>query len=164
MAALSRKQPGWWYPYIFLGVFLVVVAVNGLLAYFATSTFTGLETENPYEKGLAYNENLALARAQQALGWTVESKAEPVAGAGHRAQLSVSYRDRNGKPVDGLNVRATLLRPTTKGYDSDTTLMATGPGTYGAVVDLPLAGVWDMDVVALGKDASYQFERRFVVQ
>lgn len=161
---MAQRKPGWWYPYIFLGVFLVVVAVNGALAFFATSTFTGLETENPYEKGLAYNQNIAAAKAQEALGWAVDARAEPLAGDGHRAQIAVSYTDRNGKPLEGLNVRARLIRPTAKGYDSETTLVATAPGTYGAVVDLPLAGVWDTDVVALGHDAAYEFEKRFVVQ
>jgi hypothetical protein len=28
---------------------------------------------------------------------------------------------------------------------------------------MPLAGVWDMDVAALGKDASYQHAKRFVI-
>ncbi|MGE5545414.1 MAG: FixH family protein [Solirubrobacterales bacterium] len=159
----QARKPGWWYPYIFVGAFVVVVAVNGALAYFATSTFTGLETEGAYDKGLAYNKNLALARAQADLGWTVDTNVDPVSGGFARADVSIRYRDRDGKPVEGMEVKAHLVRPTAKGYDHDVTLPARGDGTYGAVFDLPLKGVWVMDVTALGSDVSYQHEKRFVL-
>lgn len=159
----EARKPGWWYPYIFVGAFVVVVGVNGALAYFATSTFTGLETEGAYEKGLAYNQNIALAKAQAELGWTVETTVEPVAPGTPKAGITVTYKDRDGHPVDGLEVRAQLVRPTVKGYDHGVKFAATGPGAYGLVHDLPLNGVWDMDVVALGTDVSYQHAKRFVI-
>ncbi|MGE5500712.1 MAG: FixH family protein, partial [Ignavibacteriales bacterium] len=42
----AERRPGWWYPYIFVAAFVVVVGVNAAMAYFASSTFTGLETDN----------------------------------------------------------------------------------------------------------------------
>lgn len=159
-----ERKPGWWYPYIFVGAFVVVVGVNGTLAFFATSTFTGLQTEGAYEKGLAYNQNLALAKAQQEMGWTVEPTVTPVkAGETRRADIAIRYRDRDGRAVDGMEVKAKLIRPTTKGYDHEVALAARGGGTYGAIIELPLPGVWDMDAVAVGKDVSYSFSHRFVV-
>lgn len=160
----ETRKPGWWYPYIFVGCFVVVVGVNSVLAYFATSTFTGLQTTGAYEKGLAYNQNLAMAEAQARMGWTVDTKAEPVKDAGGpMADIAISYRDKDGKPVEGLVVRASLVRPTVKGHDHDVELKPLGKGVYGLRHPLPLAGVWDMDVVAVGKDVSYQHEKRFVV-
>ena len=47
------RQPGWWYPWIFVGGMLVVIAVNGVLITMAVSTFSGIETEEHYRKGLA---------------------------------------------------------------------------------------------------------------
>lgn len=159
----QARQPGWWYPYIFVGAFLVVIGVNGALAWFATSTFTGLETEAAYEKGLAYNQNLALAKAQAELGWTVDTTVEPVAGEGPRAAVTLRYRDRDGRPVNDLDIRAHLVRPTARGHDHDVALPAKGDGVYGAILDLPLNGVWDMDIAAVGRTASYQHAKRFVI-
>jgi nitrogen fixation protein FixH len=162
---MAEARPrGWWYPYIFVGLFAIVIAVNGTLAYFATSTFTGLETEGAYDKGLAYNTNLAMARAQAELGWTVDTTAEPVAGEGARMALTVTYKDRDGKPVEGLEVSVRVIRPTTKGHDHTVTLEPMGKGVYGIVHPLPLRGVWDLDIAALGKDVSYQHAKRVVIQ
>jgi nitrogen fixation protein FixH len=160
----ATRQRGWWYPYIFVGLFAIVVGVNVTMAYFATSTFTGLETESAYQKGLEYNTNLALARQQEALGWTVETTVTPVTGQGPRAEIVVSYRDRDGKPVDGMEVGAKMIRPTSKGLDHKITLKPLGNGTYGGAYQLPVNGVWDMDIVALGADAAYEHAHRFVIK
>lgn len=162
MAQAARPR-GWWYPYIFVGMFLVVIGVNMTLAYFATSTFTGLETEGAYDKGLAYNKNLAMAQAQADLGWSVDTTAEPVAGAVPKVALTVTYKDRDGKPVEGLEVSANVMRPTTAGYDHAITLQPKGKGAYGLVHDLPLKGVWDLDLTAIGKDVNYQHAKRIVI-
>lgn len=162
--AENKRKPGWWYPYIFVGGFGVVLAVNGALAYFATTTFTGLQTENAYEKGLAYNKTLDQARAQDEMGWTVDVKVEPVAGQAHQSLVVVAYRDRQGRPLDGMAVTARMIRPTSKGHDRDAVLAEVTPGTYGTTVDLPLEGLWDMTLAAAGKEASHQIVRRIVVQ
>lgn len=159
------RQRGWWYPYIFVGCFVLVVAVNGAMAYFATSTFTGLETESAYQKGLAYNQNLALAKAQEQMGWTVDTQAKAVAGAnGAQTDIAVSYRDRDGKPVEGMEVHALMIRPTAKGQDHQIALKPQGDGRYGGVFTLPMKGVWDMDIVAKGDGVAYEHAHRFVVK
>lgn len=161
----KTRQRGWWYPYIFVAGFGVVLAVNGTLAYFATSTFTGLSTDNAYEKGRLYNQNLALAKAQAEMGWTVDTKVTPTHDKDQaRADIRITYRDRNGQAVDGLTVRAAMVRPTAKGYDHEIDLPALGNGQYGGLIDLPLAGVWDMDVAAVGDGGvAYQHAQRFVI-
>lgn len=166
MSAVTRKtrQPGWWYPYIFVAGFGVVLAVNGTLAYFATSTFTGISTTDAYEKGRLYNQNLALAKAQAELGWQVETKLVPASTAdGHKVEIRIDYRDRDGKPVDGLRVIAGMVRPTTTGYDHEVALSSLGNGAYGGIFALPLAGVWDMEVAAVGEGVAYQHAQRFVI-
>lgn len=162
----ATRERGWWYPYIFVGCFVLVVGVNAALAYFATTTFTGLETEGAYQKGLGYNQNLALAKAQEALGWTVDTHIVPgpIGTGGVTVDIAVSYRDRDGKAVEGLEVKADLIRPTAKGMDHQEVLKPLGNGTYGGHYALPAKGVWDMDVAALGADVSYQHSQRFVIR
>ena len=44
-------------------------AVNGAMIWIALSSWTGLATNQPYDKGLTYNRNLEAAARQAALGW-----------------------------------------------------------------------------------------------
>jgi nitrogen fixation protein FixH len=160
-----QRPRGWWYPYIFVGAFAVVLAVNAALYYFASSTFTGLFTDKAYEKGLAYNDALAAEEAQRRLGWTVEAEVTPgPAEAGRRpADLAVRFADRDGRPVGGLTVSALLRRPTQAGHDLRVELRSLGPGRYGAPVVLPLPGQWDLQVVATGGPADYRLNRRITL-
>lgn len=161
---VTGRRPGWWYPYIFVGLFLVVLAVNGTMAYFATSTFTGLETKDAYLKGLAYNQNIAMAKAQEQMGWTVQTKIVPASDAsGAKMNVSIRYLDRDGKPVEGLDVHAMIERPTTTGYDHSITLAPLGQGAYGGVYALPFNGVWDMEIAALGDGVAYQHKKRILL-
>jgi len=45
----------------FLGFFAIVFVVNGAMMYAAVSTYSGLVANEPYRKGLHYNERLAAA-------------------------------------------------------------------------------------------------------
>ena len=56
----------WWY---FVAFFGVVAAVNAVMATLAIRTHSGVVTEHPYEKGLAYNQVVAAEAQQEALGW-----------------------------------------------------------------------------------------------
>jgi nitrogen fixation protein FixH len=162
----ARRRPGWWYPYIYLGVFLVVLAVNLVFMTSAVRTFSGLETEHAYDKGLAYNEVLAKARAQDHLGWTVEAQLMPRddgALDSHNADVLVTFIDKAGKPVTGLSVVAELVRPTKTGYDQTIDLAEQGEGRYVAMAKLPLAGQWEMHVKAHKAETDYQLTQRVLV-
>lgn len=146
--AMARAR-GWWYPLIFVGGMAVVVVVNGIMMYLATTTFTGIETENAYEKGLAYNKALAASRAQAEMGWTLNFAFDPATGGTvHGGRLTLAFSDRDGKPLDGMKVEALLSRPTSAGNDRTVALAETAPGVYGATVDQPLPGIWDVHVTA----------------
>lgn len=152
-----------WIPWTFVAFFLVVVAANGIMVYLAEDTWTGLVTEHPYERGLAYNEALAAARTQQALGWQVDvafTPAEHAPAGDPRAHVVVTMRDRDGRPLAGGEVRARFVRPTREGFDSEMTLTPLGNGRYGGDVTLALPGQWDMVVSGSYDGATYQTARR----
>lgn len=165
----ASRQKGWWYPYIFVGAFLVVVGVNGALAYFATSTFNGLETEQAYEKGIKYNDEIAAAEAQEALGW--ESSLEAVAvdagkpGDGiYPTALRFTVVGPDGTPIEGLDVSAVVRRPTVAGYDHEVTLPPAGAGVYAQRLDLPMPGQWEVRVIATRADGTYRLRERIFVR
>jgi len=164
--AVAQRRPGWWYPYIFVGVFGVVLAVNLVFMYSAVHTFTGIETQEAYDKGLAYNQVLAKAKAQEKLGWTVDATLLPAASAdakSHDTNVVLSVTDKVGRPVSGLSVKAEFVRPTKAGFDTKAELMEQGGGRYVSTVSLPLAGQWELHVVAHKGDIDYQLGQRVLV-
>lgn len=164
----TRRQDGWWYPWTFVGGMAVVIAVNVVLTVLAVSTFPGIETEDHYERGVAYNDALAGARAQAALGWSAEIRYEAAAPAGiagaYAGQLVAMLNDKRGQPVSGLDVDVRLVRPTHDGFDTQAKLARRGDGAYASAVTLPLPGQWDAHLVARKDGVIYQESHRLFVK
>ncbi len=166
MAARRKRPDGWWYPWIFVAGMGVVVAVNAVLVFFATTTYSGLETEGHYEKGLAYNETIERTRRMEAMGWSSDVAFETAPGGDGTAiagRVVARLSDRDGRPLDGLRVRLVVSRPTRDGFDQDLTLAPAAAGTYAAGLDVPMKGQWDFRVVATGGEVPYQKRHRLVV-
>lgn len=144
--ATGRRQPGWWIPWIFVAGFGVVLLVNGIMIWVAASTWTGISTNRAYDKGLTYNRNLEAAARQALLGWQARIVARP--GADGRPELVVTLADAGGQPLAAAQVEATFERPTHQGHDFTLDLAPDGIGSYRAAFTAPLAGVWDVRVVA----------------
>ncbi len=156
------RQKGWYIPWIFVGMFLVVAAVNGVMIHFAMSTWTGLETENHFLKGIQYNRDLEGARAQAERGWQVQAdftSTEPRKGL-----ISLTLRDKAGALLEGAKVTAKLIRPTSVGHDLTMELPYLGEGRYAAPVTVALEGQWDLRVEITHPTGDYQNQKRVWVQ
>jgi len=129
-----------------IAFFGVVIAVNGAFVYFALATWTGLDTDDAYSRGLAYNDVLAAAEQQHRLGWLVDFGIGN--GAPRSALIDFRVRDADGRALEGLTVDAKIRRPTNDGFDRNLALRETTPGTYRGEVALPKAGNWDIRVTA----------------
>jgi nitrogen fixation protein FixH len=149
-------------PMLFVAGFLLVIAVNGALIFFAEDTFSGLETDNAYERGLDYNRALAADAAQERLGWRFQAA---ISGdAGTRRTLHVQLTDRDGRRLEGLALEAYLVRPSNAGMDLSLTPRATGDGAYAAEFTLPAPGQWDLRLVARRGDIAWQHSERLFVK
>ena len=156
------RQRGWYIPWLFVGFFAVVVAVNGVMLHFALSSWTGLETEDHFIKGIRYNRDLAGARAQAERGWRVETS---FAGTGPRQGIvALTLHDRQGGLLEGATVTVSLIRPTTQGHDVTLALPYLGAGRYGAPVALALEGQWDLRVAVRHATGDYQDQTRIRVE
>ncbi len=150
-----------WIPWTFVGFFAVVFAVNGIMIYFALTTFSGLDRRDAYKRGQAYNEILAEARAQEALGWTAVVDNEPVDEAVGRLRVVVA--DAAERPIYDADVRALVKRPTNAHLDFETWLVPVGGGGYAAELDWPAPGIWDVLVTVQQGGNRYQVEERIFV-
>lgn len=125
--------------YWIMGFFAVFIIVDAIFVYIAVTTHTGVIAEHSYEKGLAYDENLAEAKRQEALGLQVETSFK-------NDTLLLSLKDKEGQAIENATVTAHLIRPVQAGYDFETPLQHVGDGLYEAKPQLPLKGLWEADL------------------
>jgi nitrogen fixation protein FixH len=150
-ALAADERRGRLYALAFIGAFLLIIAVNATLIVLATDTFSGLQTEGAYQKGLAYNATLAAARAQERLGWRADIEVSPhgAIDARHRQfDISLLLHDAAGEPIVGHDVTVYFSRPTREGDDFAAALAPSCVGRYSTAVDVPLPGQWDLTIVA----------------
>ena len=95
-----------------IAFFAVVAFANAIFVYFALTTFGGIDTEDAYRRGLAYNATIAEAYQQSALGWQTSLTYDNAKGA-----LRLTIADREGGPVAGLSISGRLSRPATSRQD-----------------------------------------------
>ncbi|MFN3354330.1 MAG: FixH family protein [Brevundimonas sp.] len=121
--------------------FAIVIGVDAGFLVAAYRSHPGQVAPRPYEAGLIYNAELERQRAQEALGWRAGAAARPDG-------LEVVMQDRDGRPLAGLRVSATLQRPATEQGRTDLVLRESGPGVYAATHGL--SGAWDVRIEAAG--------------
>lgn len=120
----------------FLGFFATVFVVNGALIYSAISTYSGLVANEPYRKGLQYNERIAADERQARLGW------KDVLEVGRDGRVRMGLSDADGRPVRGMRVGGVLGRPSTNRHDIALQLVEASPGQYEARTSPLPEGNW----------------------
>ena len=141
-----------------VGFFAIVFAVNAYFIRAALSTHTGVVANEPYRKGLKYNERIAASEQQASLGWKDEIVLAP---DGRR--LVVTFRDKGGEPVGGLEVSATIGRAATSREDIPLSLRETSAGQYEAPLTLAGEGRYVANIearTASGPDADVIYRAR----
>lgn len=136
MSATSPAPRGRWIPWVFVGGFGVVIAVNAVLITAAISTFTGTTTVGAYNRGLEYGEVLAEADRQRALGWR-----GAVSRADGAVLVSLRLPDGTPLPADAI-VTGRLQRPLDR-TALPLAFQPAGPGGWRAVAEVSAPGAWE---------------------
>lgn len=127
--------------------FAVMFAVNGFMAYAAITTFRGADTESVYAASKAFPLEIAAAKRQSELGWSVDLHTARVADGD--AAIAVTPFDAKGVPVRGLTVTARFEHPSDRYKDQVVALEESKPGVYEAQTGAIGAGAWDITVEAV---------------
>jgi len=127
-----------------LGLFFATIFIaNGIMVYYALSTFDGVETDNAYRNGRAYNHVLEADAAQAALGWTVTITQVPAYTATSLVlNVIVTLTDSSGEALQLSPVSINFWRPTMQGMDVTAPLTLQEDGTYEGQLVLATAGNW----------------------
>jgi nitrogen fixation protein FixH len=156
-----QRAPGWWIPWLFIGFFTLVVAVNGTMIWIALASWTGLAANQAYDRGLTYNRNLDAAARQAALGWRSELAVRMEAEGG---ELELVLTGSDERPVSEAEIVVRFERPTSEGLDFAVRLEAAAPGVYRGAFALPAAGVWDLHATIRRGDDLHVHEQRVVLR
>ena len=127
--------------------FGTIFAVNGVLLYKAIATHSGLVAQEPYRKGLHYNDRIAADERQRALGW--EDAVTLMPGG----KVVVKMTDLGGGPVTQLTLSGFIGRPSTTQHDLRVALSETAPGQYSAEMGALETGAWLLSLEARRADA-----------
>jgi nitrogen fixation protein FixH len=157
MSATPRRSG--YIPWLFVAAFAVVIAVNGIMIWFAIGSFSGLYTQGAREQGLHYNAVVAEQKARDALGWNVDASWNDRA---HR--LEVALRHADGSALSGASVDVALVRPAEKREPFAVAMRETADGRYAGEVALPARGNWDLEIEVAADGHRFGFTRRMFLK
>ncbi|WP_395710514.1 FixH family protein [Reyranella sp.] len=146
-------------PWLFVGGFAVVIAVNAIMVCLAVGSFSGLYTPQPRQRSLHYNEVIARQGDRDALGWQLAASWRP-----QDSRLEIAVVDAHGRPLGNARLHAELVRPVEKRPPLVIDMIAVENGRYAATVDLPVRGNWDLDVVIDHDGQRFAQTRRMFLQ
>jgi nitrogen fixation protein FixH len=127
--------------FLFFGT---VFGVNFYMASVAIKTFSGLEAEKPYVKGLRYGDEIDRAREQGKRGWKVDASVRAKADG---AVVEVTQQDASGLVTPGLTVTALFMHPADRRRDVKVPLAKVDAGRYQGVASVGF-GQWDVTIEA----------------
>jgi nitrogen fixation protein FixH len=147
----KTNMPAWRSPWVLaaLIMFVTVVSVNLTFIILSSSTNPGLVTEEYLKYGMQQNEFEIQSREQIARGWEIDLKLPQSATQLIPYEVVVDARNKDGSPLTGAKVELACYRPSDAKQDIsfDLTERAVKPGEYAGMVTLPLAGVWDINML-----------------
>ena len=145
-------------PYYFAAFFVGLAILFAWFTHLARSSYTGVATDQAYERGIAYNDTIARANAQEALGW---DGSIVVQGAN---DITLKLTDADGHAVTDAHAVLWLFRPVQRRFDMHIEMQESSSGTYSAQFDLPQPGLWEARIFVKKDGIEYQTTKRMVFQ
>ena len=137
MSATTHRSAWRHFPWFVVAAFVVVIAVNGGMVWSALATFPGAAVTNDFDHSNHYDEVLAVAAREAALGWQVTAEQ----AQGHPVLLLAA---RYGTPLTQARIAAMARRPLGPDQAVKLTFHDSAPGRYVTDAALPQPGQWEM--------------------
>jgi nitrogen fixation protein FixH len=147
-----------------LGILITVVSVNIAFIVTAINTNPGLVDEGYYEKGRDHEKNFQKKmEARSRLGWNVTLQTPETITLGKPGTYSVNIVDRIGNPLKDAKVTIHAYRPSDASADLNAELEPIADGVFQSKLQLPLKGIWDINITVAQGEESLETSRRVSV-
>ena len=154
--AVSSSTRGRFIPWVIVLFFAVLTALFAAFIYVAEQTYTGVVTEQAYEKGLAYNTTIDKADAQNQRELKATLSRE-------KDQIVFFLKDASGRNV-AKGAVLWFFRPVHDGKDKVITMQRRLDGAFIAPAVVPEQGLWELRIRAETSHGSYQMSKRMVFE
>jgi nitrogen fixation protein FixH len=143
-AASPSRANTWKNPWVlgWIGLIVVVLAVNITMIVLAIATNPGLIRSDYYERGRDV-ERTILTRLAEGPRWTMSIDLPADTRAEEATKVRFAVVDQTGQPVQPERVTYYVYRPSDAGRDFSVPMARQAPGIYEAEVSFPLGGIWD---------------------
>ena len=148
-----------------MGIIAMFFAFNAVFIYLAITTSPGLVTEDYYDKGRAYEENILKIRAaQEALNWDTKLAVPGRIVVNQPDTIRFSAVDARGLPIMDADVSVVAYRPSDADADFLVRLNQAAPGQYQARIAFPLPGIWDLNIKVVNGEDTFEASHRISAQ
>lgn len=125
---------GWHMLTVMVLFFGTIISVNMTMAYFATSSWSGLLVKNTYVASQNFDDDVALDREMRERGWVSDLTVD-------KGAITYNLVDATGQPVLADTVTASIYRPVGVLDDQSVTLEPGGEGVFSAALTID-PGQW----------------------
>lgn len=163
--ARAHRNNSWRNPWVmaWIGLVVIVLAVNATMIALAFATNPGLVVDDYYERGREMERTLA-TRLANAPGWTMSLDTPADIAEGEETTVRFFVVDEVGQPVQPKAVTYYAYRPSDASMDFSRPMIEEAPGRYAVEVSFPLSGLWDTLVAAQPEDGrEVAFDQRISV-
>lgn len=160
------SKRAWSNPWVlgWVGSLALVILVNAIFIVTAFRTNPGLVDANYYERGRDHERNFQKKReTANRLGWDMRLDASNPPEVDVPVRYSLNLVDSIGMPVDDVEVSLVAYRPSDASADFSLPMTRSSAGLYGAELEFPLKGVWDLTATVRKGDDELTTTRRFRV-
>lgn len=150
-------------PWVIAWIFIVVVFISVNAGFILLSIISnpGLVSEDYYEQGRQFEQNATtLMSERKKLNWDTRLDIPEKIISGTTYVYRFSAVDVYGLPVMNAEVNLVAYRPSNASADFTTRLKQIAPGLYQGKISLPLAGVWDLNIMAQRDKEQYELSHR----
>jgi len=138
---VSRR--GWYWPVGLVALLLLSAGANIVFMLVATGDPSFAVERNYYQKALRWDETMAQAGRNRALGWTIAAGLDTAAAAGGRLRLWARVTDRDGAALHGATVRVEAFPSARAGQVIEAALSPV-EGGYAGLLSAGRPGLWEL--------------------
>lgn len=150
-----RKSYIPWIFVFFIGLFMLLDVAFVTLA---QKTYTGVYTENYYQKGVDFDKINRQGIYKDKMGWKGE-----ISYDAKRKIIKFTLRDHEGRLLSVDKVVAKILRPVTHDFDQVVTLNERAFGVYEVSHEFAGIGQWDIRIKAFKDNQEFITAKRIIL-